>query len=117
MIPAMITLRTAGSAFLRFRSNCRAVQRPPARRDHPSVRDNRARLGRAGKSDMELSTTPRNAVDLTSEAWVEDFDPIVADQSTLDGKLYGAEVWDVVAVGLARRELARLAAILPGGDR
>ena len=57
---------------------------------------------------MELSTTPRNAVDLTSEAWAEDFDPIVADQSTLDGKLYGAEVWDVVAVGLANRELARL---------
>ena len=41
---------------------------------------------------MELSTTPRNAVGLTSEAWTEDFDPIVADQSTLDGKLYGAEV-------------------------
>jgi hypothetical protein len=55
---------------------------------------------------MELSTTPRNAIDLTSEAWAEDCDPIVADQSTLDGKLYGAEVWDVVAVGLAKRELA-----------
>ena len=55
-------------------------------------------LGQAGKSDMKLQyDAAKNAVDLTSEAWVKSLDPVVADQSSLDGKLYGAEVWDVVA--------------------
>ena len=55
-------------------------------------------LGQAGKSDMQLQyDAAKNAVDLTGEAWVKSLDPVVADMSTLDGKLYGAEVWDVVA--------------------
>ncbi len=55
-------------------------------------------LGQAGKSDMKLQyDAANNAVDLTSESWVSRLDPVVADQSSLDGKLYGAEVWDVVA--------------------
>ena len=55
-------------------------------------------LGQAGKSDMKLQyDAAKNAVDLTNEAWVKSLDPVVADQSSLDGKLYGAEVWDVVA--------------------
>ena len=55
-------------------------------------------LGQAGKSDMKLQyDASNNAVDLSSEPWVKSLDPVVADQSTLDGKLYGAEVWDVVA--------------------
>ena len=55
-------------------------------------------LGQAGKSDMKLQyDAANNAVDLTNEAWVKSLDPVVADQSSLDGKLYGAEVWDVVA--------------------
>jgi raffinose/stachyose/melibiose transport system substrate-binding protein len=55
-------------------------------------------LGQAGKSDMKLQyDAAKNAVDLTNESWVKSLDPVVADQSSLDGKLYGAEVWDVVA--------------------
>jgi raffinose/stachyose/melibiose transport system substrate-binding protein len=55
-------------------------------------------LGQAGKSDMKLQyDAATNAVDLTGESWVSRLDPVVADQSSLDGKLYGAEVWDVVA--------------------
>ena len=55
-------------------------------------------LGQAGKSDMQLQyDAANNAVDLTSESWVSRLDPVVADQSSLNGKLYGAEVWDVVA--------------------
>ena len=55
-------------------------------------------LGQAGKSDMKLQyDAANNAVDLTGESWVSRLDPVVADQSSLDGKLYGAEVWDVVA--------------------
>ncbi|MGD0248669.1 MAG: ABC transporter substrate-binding protein [Candidatus Limnocylindrales bacterium] len=55
-------------------------------------------LGQAGKSDMKLQyDAAKNAVDLTNESWVKTLDPVVADQSSLDGKLYGAEVWDVVA--------------------
>lgn len=55
-------------------------------------------LGQAGKSDMKLQyDAADNAVDLSGESWVSRLDPVVADQSTLDGKLYGAEVWDVVA--------------------
>ena len=54
-------------------------------------------LGQAGKSDMKLTyKADQNAVDLTNEAWAKTIDPVVADQSSLSGKLYGAEVWDVV---------------------
>jgi raffinose/stachyose/melibiose transport system substrate-binding protein len=54
-------------------------------------------LGQAGKSDMQLTyNATQNAVDLTNEAWAKTIDPVVADQSSLGGKLYGAEVWDVV---------------------
>ena len=55
-------------------------------------------LGQAGKSDMQLQyDAANNAVDLSGESWVSRLDPVVADQSSLNGKLYGAEVWDVVA--------------------
>ncbi|MGZ3489226.1 MAG: ABC transporter substrate-binding protein [Isosphaeraceae bacterium] len=55
-------------------------------------------LGQAGKSDMKLQyDAENNAVDLTNEAWAKTLDATVADQSTLNGKLYGVEVWDVVA--------------------
>ncbi len=54
-------------------------------------------LGQAGKSGMQLTyNAPQNAVDLTNESWAKSIDPVVADQSSLDGKLYGAAVWDVV---------------------
>ena len=54
-------------------------------------------LGQAGVSDMKLTyNAPANAVDLSNESWVKSLDPVVASQSTVGGKLYGAEVWDVV---------------------
>ena len=54
-------------------------------------------LGQAGVSDMKLTyNAPVNAVDLSNESWVKSLDPVVASQSTVDKKLYGAEVWDVV---------------------
>jgi raffinose/stachyose/melibiose transport system substrate-binding protein len=54
-------------------------------------------LGQAGVSDMTLTyNAPTNAVDLSNESWVQSLDPVVASQSTVDKKLYGAEVWDVV---------------------
>jgi len=55
-------------------------------------------LGQAGKSDLKLQyDVEKNAVDLTNEEWAKRLDPVVADQSSLNGKLYGAEIWDVVA--------------------
>jgi raffinose/stachyose/melibiose transport system substrate-binding protein len=54
-------------------------------------------LGQAGVSDMKVTyNAPVNAVDLSGESWVKSLDPVVAAQSTVDKKLYGAEVWDVV---------------------
>ena len=54
-------------------------------------------LGQAGVSDMTTTyNAPTNAVDLSNESWVKSLDPVVADQSTVNKKLYGAEVWDVV---------------------
>ena len=54
-------------------------------------------LGQAGVSDMQLTyNAPVNAVDLSNEPWVSTLDPVVAAQSTVNNKLYGAEVWDVV---------------------
>ncbi len=54
-------------------------------------------LGQAGVSDMKLTyNAPANAVDLSNESWAKSIDPLVAAQSTVDGKLYGAEVWDVI---------------------
>ena len=54
-------------------------------------------LGQAGVSDMQLTyNAPVNAVDLSNEPWVSTLDPVVAAQSTVNKKLYGAEVWDVV---------------------
>ena len=54
-------------------------------------------LGQAGPTDMKVQyDAPNNALDLSNEAWVKSLDPLVASFSTVDGKLYGAEVWDVV---------------------
>jgi raffinose/stachyose/melibiose transport system substrate-binding protein len=54
-------------------------------------------LDQAGVSDLTLTDNVQtNAVDLTNESWVSSLDPVVASQSTVNKKLYGAEVWDVV---------------------
>jgi raffinose/stachyose/melibiose transport system substrate-binding protein len=54
--------------------------------------------GQAGKSDLKVQyDVETNAVDLTDQEWTKRIDPVVLDQSSLNGKVYGAEIWDVVA--------------------
>jgi raffinose/stachyose/melibiose transport system substrate-binding protein len=54
--------------------------------------------GQSGKSDLKLQyDVENNAVDLTGEEWTTRIDPAALDQSSLDGKVYGAEIWDIVA--------------------
>lgn len=78
MLPAMITPRHRRPRAPRFQGQSRAAQ-------------------------LQYYAA-NNAVELASEAWAENLDPIVADRPTLDGKRYGAGLWDVVSVGLAKRE-------------
>jgi raffinose/stachyose/melibiose transport system substrate-binding protein len=54
--------------------------------------------GQSGKSDLKLQyDVENNAVDLTGEEWTKRIDPAALDQTSLDGKVYGAEIWDIVA--------------------
>ena len=54
--------------------------------------------GQTGKSDLKLQyDVENNAVDLTGEEWTSRIDPAALDMSSLDGKVYGAEIWDIVA--------------------
>lgn len=54
--------------------------------------------GQTGKSDLKLQyDVEANAADLTGEEWTTRIDPAALDQSSLDGKVYGAEIWDIVA--------------------
>ena len=54
--------------------------------------------GQSGKSDLKLQyDVENNAVDLTGEEWTTRIDPAALDQTSLDGKVYGAEIWDIVA--------------------
>jgi raffinose/stachyose/melibiose transport system substrate-binding protein len=54
--------------------------------------------GQASKSDMQLQyDVENNAVDLTGAEWTTRIDPAALDQSSLDGKVYGAEIWDIIA--------------------
>ena len=78
MLPAMITPRHRRPRAPRFQGQSRAAQ-------------------------LQYYAA-NNAVELASEAWAENLDPIVADRPTRDGKRYGAGLWDVVSVGLAKRE-------------
>jgi len=53
--------------------------------------------GQSGKTDLQLQyDVAKNAVDLTGEPWTKTEDPLVLDQATLDGKVYGLTVWDVI---------------------
>lgn len=53
--------------------------------------------GQAGKSDIKLNyNVEKNAVDLTGEEWITRADPNSVDMVSLDGKVYGAEIWDIV---------------------
>ncbi len=53
--------------------------------------------GQSGVTDLKLQyNVEKNAVDLTNEPWAAKLDPLVAAQSTVDGKLYGMTYWDTV---------------------
>ena len=54
--------------------------------------------GQSGKSDLKLQyDVETNAVDLTGEEWTKRMDPNALDQVSLNGKVYGTEIWDIVA--------------------
>jgi raffinose/stachyose/melibiose transport system substrate-binding protein len=54
--------------------------------------------GQSGKTDLKVQyDVEKNAVDLTGEEWTQRHDPISLDQVSLDGKVYGAEIWDTIA--------------------
>ena len=54
--------------------------------------------GQTGQSDLKLQyDVETNAVPLTGEEWASRMDPAAIEMSSLDGELYGAEIWDIVA--------------------
>ncbi|MEP7288344.1 MAG: ABC transporter substrate-binding protein [Chloroflexota bacterium] len=54
-------------------------------------------LGQSGKTDLVVNyNVAKNAVDLSDMAWVKQEDPLVADQATVGGKVYGLTIFDVV---------------------
>jgi raffinose/stachyose/melibiose transport system substrate-binding protein len=53
--------------------------------------------GQAGKTDLALQyDVEHNAVDLSDQEWVKRHDPLALDQVSLNGKVYAAEIWDIV---------------------
>lgn len=53
--------------------------------------------GQSGVTDLKLQyNVEKNAVDLSNEPWASKLDPLVAEQSTVNGKLYGMTYWDTV---------------------
>ena len=55
-------------------------------------------MGQSGQSDLKLQyDVETNAVDLTDMAWTSRIDPAALEMSSLDGVVYGAEIWDIVA--------------------
>ncbi len=54
--------------------------------------------GQSGVSDLVLQyDVEKNAVDLSNEPWASHFDPLVAAQATVNGKLYGLTLWATTA--------------------
>ena len=54
--------------------------------------------GQSGKTDLVVQyDVEKNAVDLTAEEWTKRMDPLSLDQVSLNGKVYGAEIWDTIA--------------------
>lgn len=54
--------------------------------------------GQSGKTDLQVQyDVEKNAVDLTGEDWTQRMDPLAKDMVSLNGKVYGAEIWDVIA--------------------
>jgi len=58
--------------------------------------------GQSGVSDLVLQyDVETNAVDLSDEPWASHFDPLVAAQATVNGKLYGLTLWATTATTIA----------------
>lgn len=54
--------------------------------------------GQSGKTDLQvLYNVEENAVDLTDEEWTQRMDPLSLEMVSLNGRVYGAEIWDIVA--------------------
>ncbi|MCB0152521.1 MAG: carbohydrate ABC transporter substrate-binding protein, partial [Caldilineaceae bacterium] len=54
--------------------------------------------GQSGKTDLQVQyDVEKNAVDLTGEEWTSRHEPLSLDMVSLNGKVYGAEIWDTVA--------------------
>ncbi|MBA2392416.1 MAG: carbohydrate ABC transporter substrate-binding protein [Ktedonobacterales bacterium] len=52
--------------------------------------------GQSGVSDLKVNyNVEANAVDLSNEGWVKQEDPAAVAQSTVNGKVYGQEIWDI----------------------
>ena len=52
--------------------------------------------GQSGVSDLKVNyNVEANAVDLSNQEWVKREDPAAVSQSTVDGKVYGQEIWDI----------------------
>lgn len=52
--------------------------------------------GQSGVTDLKVQyDVEKNAVDLSGEAWVQQEDPLVLAQSTVNGKVYGLTLWDI----------------------
>lgn len=55
-------------------------------------------MGQSGQTDLRvLYDAEKNAVDLSGEEWVSRMDPASTEMVSLDGKVYGAEIWDTIA--------------------
>ena len=55
-------------------------------------------MGQSGQSDLKvLYDVEQNAVDLSDQEWVSRMDPASRKMVSLDGKVYGAEIWDTIA--------------------
>ncbi len=54
--------------------------------------------GQSGKTDLVVNyNITQNAVDLSDEEWVARQDPLVTEQVTVDGKVWGLTLWDTSA--------------------
>jgi len=52
--------------------------------------------GQSGVSDLKVNyNVAANAVDLSNQEWVKREDPAAVSQSTVNGKVYGQEIWDI----------------------
>lgn len=52
--------------------------------------------GQSGVSDLKVNyNVEANAVDLSNQEWVKREDPAAVSQATVNGKVYGQEIWDI----------------------